>query len=191
MTAFADYADLRIAVSEQVGNRDISDVLDRRTKAAEAWFNREVRCREQLTIAPVVFVAGVATIPADFLEVSMLDDGFEGSMAQANRALTGQLTFSVDATGIYIKELAATRQLEYYAKLPTLTTSPTTSNWLLQKSPNLYLYAVSSEVSKWLSDVDKASAFVSLRDDEMRSLGWSDVRGRYGASVVTTGAYGP
>ena len=36
MPAFADYVDLRLAVSDHVGNRDISDVMPRLTQAAES-----------------------------------------------------------------------------------------------------------------------------------------------------------
>jgi len=194
MTAFADYADLRIAVSEQVGNRNISDVLDRLTKTAEAFFNRELRCVDQLTVATLTFTAGLAPLPADFIEVMSLADQNGAPMPAAVRGVAKPLRrgYTVTPSGIYIEGLdGTTRELEYYAKIPTLTASPTTSNWLLQKSPNLYLYAVSLEAAKWLRDVELMAGLAQLTTDEINSLNWSDTRARYGSSVVATAGYGP
>jgi hypothetical protein len=194
MTAFTDYTDLRLAVSEQVGNREISDVMDRFTKSAEAWFNRELRCREMLTLATLTFTNGAAPLPADFIEVMSVADahGFPSSASVRGVAKPNKLGYTVTPTEIYIQDLdGATRELEYYAKIPTLTSSLTASNWLLQKSPNLYLYTVSLEAAKWVKDADLSSALAGLIKDEMSSLMWADVRGRFGSSIVTTAGFGP
>ena len=194
MSAFLDYTDLRIAVAEQVGNRNISDVLDRMTKTAEAYFNRELRCVEQLTVATLAFTAGVAPVPADFIEVMFLADAHGLPMPASVRGVAKPYSrgYTVTPQGIYIDGLdGATRELEYYAKLPSLTDTLTPSNWLLQKSPNAYLYAVSLEVAKWLREIEQAAGFAQLLEAELSSLRWSDVRGRYGSSVITTAGRGP
>ena len=190
---FNDYVDLRIAVAEQVGNRDISDVMDRFTKTAEAWFNRELRTHEQLTVATVTFVAGVAPLPSDFIEVAALFDANGLRLPTATRAVVkpSKAGYYVAGANIYLPDVNGDRELEYYAKLPSLTDALSPSNWLLAKSPNLYLYAITLEAAKWLKDVDTASAMAGLIKDEMQSLIWSDVRGRYGSSIVTTAGIGP
>jgi hypothetical protein len=190
MTAYADYTDLRIAVAEQVGNREISDVMDRFTKSAEAMFNRDLRLREMLTVVNVTFTAGVAALPVDFIEVSKLDDAYGTSLPESNRALTSRSNYRVDANGLFIRDLNGTRAMEYYAKIPTLTANLTTSNWLLQKSPELYLNAVSMQAAKWLKDTELLSAMSALVQSEISSLNWADARGRFGSSVVTTARYG-
>ena len=192
--AFSDYTDLRIAVAEQVGNREISDVLDRFTKQAEAFLNRELRCREMLTNATLTFASGLAPLPSDFIEVMTLFDANGKPMPAAvyGVARRNGYEYSVTATSVFVYGLdGATRDLEYYAKLPTLTASLTTTNWLLAKSPNLYLYAVSLEAAKWLKDAELSTAMAGLLKDEMQSLAWSDMRGRFGSSVVATAGYGP
>lgn len=193
MSAFQDVTDLRLAVSEQVGNREISDVLDRLIKTAEDWFNREVRCMEQLTVATLTFTNGLAPYPADYIEVMALADSFGNPMEAGVRGISKPLQRGYTATpaGIYIDGFSGTRELEYYAKLPTLTASLTASNWLLQKSPNLYLYAVSLEAAKWLRDEQLALQLLQLRAEELSSLNYSDLRSRFGSSIVTTAGYGP
>lgn len=191
--SFADYTDLRIAVAEQVGNRDISDVMDRFTKSAEAWFNREIRTRQQLKTATLVFVGGVAALPSDFIEVAALYDTNNLLIPTATRSVVkpNKTGYSIGATEIYLPDVDGDRELEYYAKLPSLTAALTPSNWLLVLSPNLYLYAVTLEAAKWLKDVDTSAAMAGLIKDEMQSLMWSDVRARYGSSIITTAGYGP
>jgi hypothetical protein len=191
--SFADYTDLRIAVAEQVGNRDISDVMDRFTKSAEAWFNREIRTRQQLKTATLVFVGGVAALPSDFIEVSVLMDvnKLPVSVAVRGAVMTESNGYRVIGDSVSWPQVVGNRELEYYAKLPSLTDALTPSNWLLVLSPNLYLYAVTLEAAKWLKDVDTSTAMAGLIKDEVQSLIWSDVRARYGSSIITTAGYGP
>jgi hypothetical protein len=74
--------------------------------------------------------------------------------------------------------------MDYYAALPTLTTTVTTSNWLLAKCPDLYLYAVSLEVAKWLKNVDLAQATDELLKRELSDLQNADAYERYGSSSI-------
>src|ERR1700744_6315031 len=107
MAAFADYLDLRIAVSELVGNRNITDVLDRLTQTAESWLNQKLRMREQITATTATFANGVAPLPANYLEMSAVYDSCSRPMEQtslANIKRTGSQYFryAVDSTNIYI-----------------------------------------------------------------------------------------
>jgi hypothetical protein len=69
MAVFADYLDLRVAVSEAVGNRNISDVMPRLVQMAESMLNQKLRHRSQITSATLTFASGVSPLPADFLEM--------------------------------------------------------------------------------------------------------------------------
>lgn len=189
MPAFADYLDLRIAVAEHVDRRDISDVILRMTQAAEDMLNKKLRCREQFTTATLTFTAGVAPLPANFLEVETLWDAterfpLEGSVRQVLKSVQDAYAFAIVGTNCYLYGLTGTRVLDYYAALPTLTTTVTTSNWLLAKAPDLYLYAVSLEVAKWLKNVDLAQATDELLKREMRDLQRGDAYERYGSASI-------
>lgn len=189
MATFADYLDLRVAVAEHVDRRDISDVILRMTLAAEAMLNKKLRCREQFTTATLTFTDGIAALPANFLEVETLWDAterfpLEGSVRQVLKSAQDAYAFSIVGTNCYLYGLTGDRVLDYYAALPTLTTTVTTSNWLLAKCPDLYLYAVSLEVAKWLKNVDLAQATDELLQREMRDLLNADAYERYGSASI-------
>lgn len=189
MTAYADYTDLRIAVAERVGNRDISDVLDRFTLAAEAWFNREVRCQDQIKSATITFTDGTAPVPSDCIEVVRLLDANASPMATSYGSASGD--YFVAGSSLTLANADGPRAIEYYAALPSLTTSLTASNWLLQKSPDLYEGMVSLQAAKWLKDAELATALSTVVASEVSSLKWADVRSRYGASPIRRVGYGP
>lgn len=189
MTAFADYLDLRFAVGDHVGNRSLSDVMPRLVQTSEAYLNKELRCRQMITATTLTLTDGVVALPADFIEMLHVFglNGYQmhaGSLADAKRPGSMWSKYSIDGTSLYINGFSGDRDIEYYAKLPTLTTSPTTSNWLLADCPNVYLYAVALEAAKFLKDVDLAQATKVLLDGEMSELRVGDERARWANSVV-------
>jgi hypothetical protein len=190
MGAFVDYLDLRLAVAEAVGRTDISDVMPRFTKLAESYLNKELRVREMESPATLTFTAGLSPLPSDFLEVKNLWDANGNAMRQTTEETVKnergfQNGYSVNGTNLFISGLdAATRDMIYFAALPTLTTSPATSNWLLQKAENLYLYGITFEVAKWMKDTDLAAKSKGLMDMEMTELRRSDARARWGNAVI-------
>lgn len=189
MGAFADYLDLRLAVGDHVGNRDISDVMPRLTQAAESWLNKQLRCRQQIVTSTLTFTGGVAALPVDFLEMINLYglNGYRynsGALADSRNWGTAWSRYSIDGTSIYIKGYSGNRDIQYYAKLPTLTSSPTATNWLLDEAPDVYLYAVGLEAAKFLKDVELAQATRALLDGEMNALKVSDDRARYSNTSV-------
>jgi hypothetical protein len=190
MGAFTDYLDIRLAVSEAVGRTDISDVMPRFTKLAESYLNKELRVREMETPVTLTFTTGLSPLPADFLEVKTLWNANGLPMRETTEETVKgeqnlQNGYSVNGVNIYIYGLTATtRDMIYFAALPTLITSLTTSNWLLQKHENLYLYAIALEAAKWLKDADMAGKLKGLMDMEMLEVRRSDARARWGNAVI-------
>ena len=189
MAAFADYLDLRFAVTDHVGNRNISDVMPRLVQMAEANLNKKLRCRQQITAETLTFAGGSAALPDDFLEMLHVY-GLNGRklrasiLADAKRCGAEYARYAIDGTNIYLHGFSGDRDIEYYAKLPTLTASASTSNWLLADAPDVYLYAVGLEAAKFLKDVDLAQATKTLLDDAMMSLTVDDERARWANSTV-------
>lgn len=189
MAAFEDYLDLRFAVSEQVNSRSLSDVFPRLVQMAEARLNKELRCNEQITEATLTFTDGVAALPADYLEMISVF-GLAGYQMRGSSIATTQLEgtqysrYSINGGNISIKGYSGDRDIIYYAKLPTLTVSASTSNWLLAGSPDVYLYAVSHEAAKFLRDAEQASATDQLLAQSMSLLKVSDDRARWGNATV-------
>lgn len=187
MSVFADFIDLRTAVIEQIGNADIADVFPRLVKMAEVDFNRRLRCRDMMTDASLAVANGTGALPSDFAEAIGL---FEASGAeligwpsQAYQALTSKAgSYSIIGGNIHASD--GSYSLHYYAEIPTLTASITTSNWLLAKYPELYLYAVAEKAAKHLADVGLATATGSLAETEYQSVHAQDHAERYSRTRV-------
>jgi hypothetical protein len=194
MTAFTDALDLRTAVVEHVRRPDITDVWTRLVLLAEVGFNRKLRCREQVTRTTLTLASGSVALPSDFAELigvynangqeyiqqplQMVKETNPGGMYGANAyyAISGNALVSNGASG--------DRDVEYYAKVPTLSTSLTTSNWLLQKHPGLYLYGVALEAAKYMRDVELAQATKQLLDMEYHDVQADDDNARYSRARI-------
>lgn len=187
MTAFADFLDLQTAVVEHVGNPSIADVFPRLVKLAEVTMNRRLRCREQVTTASVVVTSGVGALPSDFQEVIGVYDGagieYIAQPLQVLKEAQSRGFYAISGSNIVTKN-DETLTLEYYAKVPTITDSLTDTNWLLQKHPGLYLYAVGAEAAKYLKDVELAQATVALADLEFAAAAAEDAQQRYSRARV-------
>lgn len=187
MTAFADFLDLQTAVVEHVGNPSIADVFPRLVKLAEVTMNRRLRCREQITTASVVVTGGVGALPSDFQEVIGVYDGagieYIAQPLQALKEAQSRGYYAISGSNLVTKN-DETLTLEYYAKVPTITDSLTDTNWLLQKHPGLYLYAVGAEAAKYLKDVELAQATVALAEMEFAAAAAEDAQQRYSRSRV-------
>lgn len=185
-----NYIDLRFAVSDLVSNRIMSDVFPRLTKAAEATFNRELRTSWQIQDYDLDFDDGVSPLPFDFLEVLHVynthDNPMHSGPLSASRRLGSEYTTYEIANGnISIRGLNGTaRILQYYAALPTLTSSPLATNWLLQRYPNAYLYGVGYEAAKFLRDPDQAQLIDNLLQREVDAIRIDDERTRWSNSIV-------
>ena len=191
MATFADYLDLRLAVSEFVDRRDITDVMPRFVQAAENSLNGFMRCREMITTgATLTFTSSVAPLPSDFLEIETLWDAtnrYPLSGVNNKQLIQGTndiYSFAISGSNCFIDSLTGTRLLDYYAAIPTLTTSATTSNWLLQAAPNLYLFAVCLEAAKWLKNSDLVGAAQKLLDQEVMEQNRTNARARYGSTAI-------
>lgn len=173
MTAFQNIIDLRFAVSDHVGNRAISDVFQRLVQMAEADFNSRLRTRHQIVEATLTFDDGLAPLPPDFLEI--LNVCPRSGMKRQ---------FQIDGFNIRIPGMGGDLDIEYYAKIPTITCSSSASNWLLCQYPTVYLYGVGLQAAKHLKDVDIAVMTSSLYSEALSLLRTDDERARWSAAAV-------
>lgn len=187
--AFTDYLDLRTAVLELVGRTDITDVFNRFTLLAEARLNREIRCRDQITDTTITVTSGTGALPADFRELIGVYDanGFEFVAQTPQMAKQGKYSFYAIQGGNLIGQ-DREYVVQYYARIPTLTTSLTTTNWLLAKYPEVYLYAIAAEAAKYPPiNTELVPAFEQYRDAAIRDANADDQRQRYSRVRVRVG----
>ena len=194
MTAFADHLDLRTAVLEMVGRTDIVDVFPRLLKLAEAYLNRQLRLRDQIASANLTVATRIAPLPADFLEVIALYDSTQVELiAQPLHALEdvcpARTFYAIDGTNIRATDGEV--KLDYYARIPTIADAITDSNWLLQKYPSVYLYAVGLEAVKYIRDIEAIPGMKRMVEDELGEAFADDERARYSGARVRVGGVTP
>lgn len=189
--AITTYAELQSAVGDWLNRDDLTAVIPSFITLAEAKFNRELRTRDMLTRSQATSDDEYVPLPDDFLQHYSLE--LEADVAQPpmqyigaqeakeikaqNRtaASTGgriQYYYTVIDGAFEIvpaPEADLDLRLVYYAKIPALSDSNTT-NWLLTKSPDLYLYSTLLEASPYLKDDDRMAMWAAARQQVLNAM---------------------
>ncbi len=194
--AIANYGNLREALSDYIGHRNISAVLTRLVRMAESFLNRELRTRFQITTTPLTLAGGAVALPSDFLEMAHVygTNGYQyrsGPLSDSMRTTSQYSRYSVDGTNVNINGYSGDRTVTYFASLPTLTTGNATTNWLLTRYPDVYLYAVGVEAAKHLKDADLLALSKEMLADSMRSVRIDDERARWSNTTVRVASISP
>lgn len=189
MVAIANYGELRQAVSDHVDHRNISAVLPRLVQMAESYLNRELRTRFQIATGTLTFTNGTAALPADFLEMAHLfgSAGYQyrsGPLSDSLRLGSMYSRYSIDGSTIHINGFNGDRSFDYFAALPTVVGPATTTNWLLLRYPDVYLYAIGVEAAKYLRDTALLDISRSLLADAMKATKVDDDRSRWSNTTV-------
>ena len=189
MGAFVDYLDLRLAVADVVQNRGLTDVFPRLTKMAESKLDSELRTRYQITNGTVTFASGTGVLPADFLEMinvfGVADYPFKsGPIGDTRRWGSEYYRYSVSGSNIYIRGYSGDRDIIYYARLPTLTAGNSTTNWLLERYPNVYLYAIALEGALHVQDMTRAEIISGQLEAAKQQIRVDDEMARYSNGSV-------
>lgn len=189
MAVFNDALDLKMAVADHVGNRSISDVWPRLVQQAETTLNQRLRTLWQVTDATLTFTGGVADLPADFLVMMSVygQGGYQmrsGTRADQRRPGVSHSTYSIGDGKIYIRGYSGNLDVQYYAKLPTISGALSATNWLLTEFPDAYLYGVGLQAAKFLKDVELAQATDQLFGYALQAVKTQDERERWSGGIV-------
>lgn len=171
MAALENAIDLRFAVGDRVGNRELSDVFPSLLAMAESDLNSRLRTHMQIRTATLTFDEGEAPLPPDCLE--MIE-------------IVGLSTtrYQVGPFAVVIPCYKGDKTAQYYASIPSLNAGPTACNWVLARYPGAYIYGVALEAAKHLGDANRAMAMASLYGDEIQRIRVDDERARWPMAVV-------
>lgn len=194
MGAISDYSNLLIDASEYAKRDDVAHLFQRFVGLAEGKMNRVLRTADMETAGTVVLTNGDGDLPTDFLEArEVLTPDGRNIGAWSLQALTARYRnnggypqgYAVVGRKIMARPTTnGSLTMTYYAAIPPLTPAAPT-NWLLEKAPDAYLYALVEEISIWARDVDGAGAARSLKENAMAGLTLADNRLRWGNGQVT------
>lgn len=155
--SITDYSSLVTAIGNNLARSDLSSYIPDFIMQAEQVFNHgsesidPLRVRDMETIDDLSPVSNVYTLPDDYLQYRRVTE-----KASPRRALEyiepvavdqlyplryggPSVNFTIIGDSLYTYPLSSNDvELVYYALIPALTDSATT-NWLITKSPSLYL----------------------------------------------------
>lgn len=213
--SLANYSDLKTAIASWTARSDLTTQLDDFIDMAEAEFNRTLRTEQMLTETTLTLssTSSSVSLPSNFLEVESIS--FNDAPREINYATRKQLegqyasqsagrpkvySLRASATSGGVQRMifgpspdgAYTLTLSYYQQLPGLSTSNTT-NWLLTKEPEAYLFCALSKALTFIQDSERKAEIKSNwqeikaqldSEDEGRKSGGSGTQVRTDVSVV-------
>ena len=169
------YAELQTAVGDWLNRADLDQKIPDFIRLAESTLNDVLRSADMVTSATAAITSGRATLPSDALEIvyaqvaATEDEPLEQIAPQQLTML--RRTRTRDAANprffaIVGRQLVVTPSpsgsvsldLDYYQRLPALTSSNTT-NWLLTDAPHVYLYTSLLHATPFLMDDARYQVF--------------------------------
>lgn len=188
--ALANYSDLVSAIGDWVARTDLATRAPDFIALAEARINRELRCREMLVQATGSISTQTLVVPTGLIEVHRLTLNTETDIPLEYRPIEDSesrvagitsgvpLWFSVLGSNFRFypaPDGTYTYTLDYYSAVPALTASATT-NWLMTKAPDLYLFGALSETEPFLQNDGRVGLWKQKFDLSLRSLNMADQR---------------
>lgn len=197
--ALSTYAELKDSVVSWLADRtDLATKVDDFLDLCEADINSlpDFRLLEMETMALLPLVAGAVTLPADYLEwrqVTLVAQPRVGltyippSLVEkwyADRVSAPSNTFTIinDTLSIYPLSTGDV-ELVYYAKVPALSAANTT-NWLLTKKPNAYLFGTLHYAGVYEQDKEMQQNYGSKYSQAMSEIIAADRGARYARTSV-------
>ena len=184
--ALANYAELKTEVEEWLDRDDLTDKVDSFIRLAEARHTREVRIREMLVRVPLTVINRYTNLPTGYLEAKtfrLLTDPLTvlkslnlHEMNNRRSESTGKpLFFTVHAQIEFdrVSDAVYNGEMIYYQQQTPLSTTNTT-NSLLTKAPDIYLWSALSASAPFLMNDERINTWETLYRNAVESLGVQD-----------------
>lgn len=195
--ALDSYANLKTAVAAHLERDDLTDNIDDFIDIAEARHQREIRIREMLQRDAITVNARQISLPAGFLEgktLRLLTDPVtaltevnleelnterkEGTGKPKFFAIHKEIEFDVTPDSSYSGEII-------FYKAFTALSGSATSNALLVKAPDAYLYGALVAASPFIMHDERIQVWNSLYEDARDRLNGADKKGRHIGPIVS------
>jgi hypothetical protein len=184
--AIATYTELQdeiASLTHRTGDSAFTAKVPLFIRLAEARFNRVLRVSDmEETLGTTALSSGAASLPTGFrafkevryvgnTNYTLIPKSIEWIRAQETDTGSAPQYFAVTGTQIVCWPENGSIRGTYYKEVPALASNST--NWLLNKHPDLYLFASLVEAALWMHDdsriplwAEKASALMDLVQTE-------------------------
>jgi hypothetical protein len=191
MGTITNYATLQSAIADYLNRADLTAQIQTFIQFAEADLNTRLRSREMIVNATATSDGQFVALPPDWLEaINMMIVGGQSPLRYITpdeadtiikaKTYTSTRFYSMTTGVIELVPPAVndiTIDMVYYGKIPALSVSNTT-NWLLTKAPDVYLYGALTHAAPFLMDDQRMGVFSqiylarvqSLQDESQKSL---------------------
>lgn len=197
--ALTNYTDLLASVASWTSRADLTSIIPDFVLLAEAEFNRDLRTRNQETSATITQVAGVATLPSDFLELRRIylnttplveleylpPEQFYLKFPTMNNWIgSPSRYYTIESGNILLSETNTQNDIKvlYYAKIPALVTNST--NWLMTAYPDLYLATTMTAACYKTKDQTGMALWSARAGAITAQLQEADKRGKFSGSAM-------
>lgn len=206
--ALNTYSALKTSIAGWLNREDLTAQIPDFISLAEARFNRELRVNAMLRRFSATVSTAYIQLPDDWLEhVSIVvtsNNPSQGELTYVsnsqyndlrNRGLTepSRCYTIIDNSIVLLPAPTSSIPLEimYYAKIPALSDS-NTSNWLLSRSPDLYLYGSLIAAEAFLQNDERVPLWVSAADKIINDMKMESERAKrpQGALVAARRTFG-
>ena len=198
--ALVNYSDLKTSVADWLNRTDLTSTIPDFITLAEAGFNKEIRNRKMIKRATATIDSQYSAVPADWLQT--VDFVIESNPIVTLEFITNEQldklreTYTSGGTPKFYtivgQELEVlpvpdsatlTGEITYYSKIPNLTDiNPT--NWLMNSSPDIYLYGTLLQSAPYLVDDSRIPVWASLYQKLVKDLEIADQKARVGDSTL-------
>jgi hypothetical protein len=186
--ALSTYANLLTAVAGWLNRTDLTSNIPDFIALAEAEFNRRLRTIEMEARATATLTSDAVAVPTDFIGLRSIkiantkleyappseiyDDETTGGYPTRYTVTDGQFVFRPAPT-------SGTVVIDYFATIPALTVSNTT-NWLMTKHPDLYLFATCAQAEFYLVNDARVPAWKGRTEELIEQINSAVAKERYG-----------
>jgi hypothetical protein len=184
--ALSNYSELKATIADYLNRADLTAVIPDFITLSEAQFNRQLRTHDMMKRATASVTEDYFSVPTDWLETNVLVNlgtitapmeyvDYERLNELKGLSLTGDSRFYTMIDGKFLILPAAsatspsTLELSYVGKIPALSDSNTT-NWLLTKSPDLYLYAALMQAEPYLKNDERVGIWATAMQNSLENM---------------------
>lgn len=191
--AFGNYSELKTSIASWMHRGDLSTVLSDFVALGEARMNRDLLIAERFA-EETGTIADPFLVPDDYWsakELSLVSGAYEYPLKMVSLEQIamykggGTTTMFAEFNGEFLLAPAASGSyvLRYYAKIPALSDSNTT-NWLLTKYPDIYLWASLAEASIYAQNDARGALWEGKYQQSLSAILADNDARRFGGSTL-------
>lgn len=192
-----NYSTLQSTIAQYLNREDLLAQMPTFIQLAEADMNTRLRTRDMIVRAEATSSNEYVQLPADWLEAINLQivDGTSPlrfvTLDEADRIVNEKQYNKVVAYSLMngaIELVPAPGddvdiEMVYYGKIPALSAQQTT-NWLLTKAPDVYLYGACLHAQPFLMDDQRMPLFATLYNSRIEALNDESVKSTHSGSPL-------